>query len=169
MVNASALLADLASRLPRRHDGDSLSLEDVPPFYLYDDAAYNFSSLLRCHALRRIAHTAKRERLAEVQLTQLLEAHPMRTTNASRALLFVVPIWEWVSFLAHDAFGQILEKGHPHHPLSQFHVCGGRYSGTIFPTILGGYRAMCARRGAACCDQCTVPTGWLARIPQCGY
>ena len=75
MVNASALLADLASRLPRRHDGDSLSLEDVPPFYLYDDAAFNFSSLLRCHALRRIAHTAKRERLAEVQLTQLLEAH----------------------------------------------------------------------------------------------
>ena len=106
MLDASALLADLASRLPRQHDSDSLSLEDVPPFYMYDDAAFNFSSLLRCHALRRIAHTSKRERLAEVELTRLLEAHPMRTTNASRALLFVVPIWEWVSFLAQDIRGE---------------------------------------------------------------
>ena len=113
MLDASALLADLASRLPRQHDSDSLSLENVPPFYLYVDAAFNFSSLLSCQALRRIAHTSKRERLAEVELTRLLEVHPMRTTNASHALLFVVPIWEWVSFLAQDIRGEACARDVP--------------------------------------------------------
>ncbi len=80
---------------------------------MYDDAAFNFSSLLRCHALRRIAHTSKRERLAEVELTRLLEVHPMRTTNASHALLFVVPIWEWVSFLAQDIRGEACARDVP--------------------------------------------------------
>lgn len=109
-MNASAILAGLARRLPRRGNG-SLSLEAVPPFYLYDDPRLQFGWLLDCERIVKLRHTSAWERFAEVHLTRLLEHHPQRTRNASRALLFVVPIWEWTSFMAGDCNG----TGAPRH------------------------------------------------------
>ena len=62
-MNASAILASLARRLPRRGNG-SLRTEAVPPFYLYDEPRLQFGWLLegvfnvgRLLSSKRIAHT----------------------------------------------------------------------------------------------------------------
>ena len=74
-MNASAILATLARRLPRRGNG-SLSREAVPPFYLYDEPRLRFEWLLACERIIKLRHTSAWERFAEVQLTRLLERHP---------------------------------------------------------------------------------------------
>ena len=54
-MNASAILASLARRLPRRGIG-SLSLEAVPPFYLYDEPRLQFGWLLACKRIVKLRH-----------------------------------------------------------------------------------------------------------------
>ena len=68
-MNASAILATLARRLPRRGSG-SLRSEAVPPFYLYDEPRLRFGWLLHCERIVKLRHTAAWERFAEVQLTR---------------------------------------------------------------------------------------------------
>ena len=55
-MNASAILAGLARRLPRRGNG-SLRLEAVPPFYLYDEPRLQFGWLLACKRIVKLRHT----------------------------------------------------------------------------------------------------------------
>ena len=52
-MNASAILATLARRLPRRGNG-SLSREAVPPFYLYDEPRLRFEWLLACERIVKL-------------------------------------------------------------------------------------------------------------------
>ena len=56
-MNASAILASLARRLPRRSNS-SLSLEAVPPFYLYDEPRLQFGWLLACERIVKLRHTS---------------------------------------------------------------------------------------------------------------
>ena len=57
-MNASAILASLARRLPCRGNG-SLRVEAVPPFYLYDEPRLQFGWLLECDRIVKLRHCGK--------------------------------------------------------------------------------------------------------------
>ena len=103
----------LADQLRPQHHG-SLSRERVPPFYVYDLHGLRFSWLHACPRVQQCERTSQAERLAEVHLHALLQNHPQRTRNASRALLFVVPVWEWVSYIARECNGTTHQKRMSH-------------------------------------------------------
>lgn len=82
----------------RARGGGLLDRQPVPPFYIYEHPALDFSWMRRCAAFDQLRRQAYNERLGEVAMTELLKQAPQRTWRPSEARLFFVPVWEFTSF-----------------------------------------------------------------------
>ena len=74
-------------------------------FYIYPDAAYDFSAVLECHPSWIFDDQA-----AEVAMLNLLRRHPSRVNDPEKASLFVVPLLPYVSNAAGECMGESHEK-----------------------------------------------------------
>ena len=74
-------------------------------FYIYPDAAYDFSAVLECHPSWIFDDQA-----AEVAMLNLLRRHPSRVNDPDKASLFVVPLLPYVSNAAGECMGESHEK-----------------------------------------------------------
>lgn len=91
---------------PVRH-GDFHS-ERPPRFWIHGHRDLNMSWLRQCPAVVAALAGSRRERLSELFFYDHLLTHPQRTRNASRALLFFLPVLEFASTLA----GHCEDTGH---------------------------------------------------------
>ena len=83
----------------RARGGGLVDRQPVPPFYIYEHPALDFSWMReRCAAFDQLRRQAYNERLGEVAMTELLKRAPQRTWRPSEARLFFVPVWEFTSF-----------------------------------------------------------------------
>jgi len=67
-------------------------------FFMYNDRALDFSYLARCNGFNLLLNGAHARLAAEVGMYHVLSKHLQRTLEPSRAALFYVPVWEYVSF-----------------------------------------------------------------------
>lgn len=73
-------------------------------FYIYPDAAFDFSAALECHPSWHLD-----DQSAEAAMLEQLRRHPARTLDPLRASLFVVPIMPYVSLCASKCQGDTHE------------------------------------------------------------
>ena len=92
-------LTAIRSRQPPAHGG-MYPMERPPRFFMYDEPAMNHSWLRACPNVVDLLSRAKRERHADMFAYDLFVDHPKRTRNASEAVLFVVGVWEYTSWVA---------------------------------------------------------------------
>lgn len=71
---------------------------DPPLFYMYEGRELDFGWMRHCPAFDSMRSSPFNERLAEVEMRELLSRSRWRTRDPAKALLFYVPIWEVVSF-----------------------------------------------------------------------
>ena len=96
--------------------GSLLDRQPVPPFYVYEHPALDFSWMREsCADFAQLRRQAYNERLGEVAMTDLLKRAPQRTWRPSEARLFFVPVWEFTSY----TIGQC--NGMPNHNATTAH------------------------------------------------
>ena len=96
--------------------GSLLDRQPVPPFYVYEHPALDFSWMREsCADFDQLRRQAYNERLGEVAMTDLLKRAPQRTWRPSEARLFFVPVWEFTSY----TIGQC--NGMPNHSATTAH------------------------------------------------
>jgi hypothetical protein len=71
-----------------------------PPFFIYEEPEFDHSVLLHC-----VPSWEQQDQAAEVAVRLQLESHPARTLDPGRALLFVLPIFPYISFVADQCAG----------------------------------------------------------------
>lgn len=74
-------------------------------FWMYTSAELDFGWMRGCEGFSQLRRTYLSERTAEVDMRDLLAAHPRRTLEPRRASLFFIPVWEVSSFYLGECNG----------------------------------------------------------------